>query len=70
MLSPKAQASLLRFVKVTVIGFVFLTADGAITFLTGNSLGLAPTYQSLVMVLAVPALTAAEKWATWQKSQQ
>jgi hypothetical protein len=48
---------------------VVLVADAAITFVTGNSLGLAPTAQSVVMLVGVPALAGAQKWATWQEAQ-
>lgn len=68
-LTPKGRSSLLRFLKVTACGVVVLVADAAVTFATGNSLGLAPTYQSIVMALGVPALAGVEKWATWQEAQ-
>jgi hypothetical protein len=68
-LSPQAMASLVRFGKVTLFGAIVLAVDGAITFLTANSLGLAPTYQSVVQLVAVPVLAAAQKWATWQEAQ-
>lgn len=68
-LTPKGRASLLRFAKMTILSAIVLTVDGAITLLTGNVLGLAPTYQSIVMAFAIPALAGGEKWANWQEAQ-
>lgn len=67
--TPKSQAAIVRFAKIAGLGAAVLWIDGLVTLATGNVLGLAPTYQSLVMAFAIPALAAAEKWASWQEAQ-
>jgi hypothetical protein len=69
LVNPKAYAALLRFAKSFALGAAFLAVDGAVTLLSSNALGIAPTYQSLVMAIAVPLLLAGEKWITWAQSQ-
>jgi hypothetical protein len=69
LIHPQAFAALLRFGKVFALGTGFLLADGLVTLLTSNALGLAPTFQSIVMLAVVPLLTAAEKWLNWVQTQ-
>jgi hypothetical protein len=69
ILTARAESALLRWAKVMILSAGFLLADGAVTFLSGNALGLAPVYQSLVMALVVPMLVGIEKWASWEKTQ-
>lgn len=68
-MSPKQIAVLVRFLKITALGCAVLFVDGFITLTTNNAFDIAPTYQAFVMLLAVPALAAAEKWLTWEETQ-
>jgi hypothetical protein len=68
-LTARRKATITRFVRILAFSVAVIVLEGLVTFFTNNALGLEPTSQSLVMLIVVPALAAADKWARWNEAQ-
>lgn len=68
-MTPQQKAILLRFLKVLAFTTAAFALTGVASFLSGNSLGLPDTYQTLITLVLIPIFAAAEKWLTWQAYQ-
>lgn len=67
--TPRSNATLLRLAKGVAFGSLVLVLDAVATIVTSNTFGLAPTASTFLAAYAVPVLMAAEKWASWQRTQ-